>query len=253
MTGKMPGPAKPGAIMLLTHPADLFLFKQSGPLTRTLVMRTPLIAALSLIAAGLVSAVEPIPVAAPDPRSKPVCEDNISSAATIVPKLDSPLFHETKSSLNWWIIESAPGVLEDTIDGEIGADDLVRIEHTASCFSTHQGRHAMEFCNAIQEGAKIQLSLSGGLPACVGGLDVTLEPDLKFRCAFSVVYPGPTGPLRWKITQKELRLKSRDLSARHRLYGWISVTFEEADDSGAPPRTYKIEGYFKPVIQNHPR
>ena len=186
-----------------------------------------------------------------DPPSKSACDDGISASATIAAKLDSPFFRESKTSLNWWIVESESGKIEDTTDGEIGPDDLVRIEHTACCTSTHQGDHLMEFCDAVQEGAGIRLSLSGGMPAYASSLSVTIEPSLAFRCDFSATYPAPTAPLRWKITKKELRLRSRDFTPGHRLHGWISVTFEEKDGA-AQPKTYKIEGHIKPIIQHKP-
>lgn len=208
-------------------------------------MGTTLTAILSLIIAGFVLAVEP--------PAKSNCEDSISSVATVVPKLDSPLYHETKTSLNWWIIEDESGALEDTTDGEIGSDDLVRIEHTASCTSTHQGEHLMEFCNAVREGETIHLSLSGGLPAYASSLSIIIDPDLKFQCSFSANYPSSTSTLRWKVTKKEFRLRSRDFSPGHRLFGWISVTFEEFDGSDSQPKLHKIEGYIKPIIQHAPQ
>ncbi len=188
-----------------------------------------------------------------EPTAKSNCEDSIASVASIVPKLDNPFYHETKTSLNWWIVESESGALEDTTDGEIGPDDLVRLEHTASCTSTHQGEHLMEFCDAVREGESIHLSLSGGLPAYTSSLSVTIDPDLKYRCSFSATYPAPTSTLRWKITNKEFRLRSRDFIPGHRLFGWISVTFEEIDCSDSQPKTHKIEGYIKPVIQHAPQ
>ena len=46
-----------------------------------------------------------------------------------------------------------------------------------------------------------------------------------------------------------MKLKSNKLDARGRLYGWISVEFEEIDSATRVSRAHKIEGYFKPVIQ----
>lgn len=190
---------------------------------------------------------------ASDQPSKSACDDSVAAKATIVSKLDSPLFHEMKTSLNWWIVESESGAVEDTTDGEIGPADLVRNEHTASCTSTHQGEHLMEFCDAVRDGESIRLSLSGGMPAYASSLSVSIEKSLAFRCDFSATYPALTPPLRWKITKKELRLRSRDMAPGHRVFGWISVTFEETEAvNGAQPKTYKIEGFIKPVIQHKP-
>lgn len=184
----------------------------------------------------------------PSTPSKPVCEDHIQSVATVVPTLDAPLFHETKTSLKPEIVESDSGSLEDTTDGEIEPADLLRIEHTSDCVSTHQGEHQMELCEAVRDGENIQLKLSGGMPAYASGLSITITPDLNFQCSFSAVYPAPTNNLRWRITKKELRLRSRDFKAGQRLYGWISVTFEETDNGGDPAKIHKVEDYIKPVI-----
>lgn len=190
---------------------------------------------------------------ASDQPSKSACDDSVAAKATIVSKLDSPLFHEMKTSLNWWIVESESGAVEDTTNGEIGPADLVRNEHTASCTSTHQGEHLMEFCDAVRDGESIRLSLSGGMPAYASSLSVSIEKSLAFRCDFSATCPALTPPLRWKITKKELRLRSRDMAPGHRVFGWISVTFEETEAvKGAQPKTYKIEGFIKPVIQHKP-
>lgn len=74
--------------------------------------------------------------------------------------------------------------------------------------------------------------------------------SLALFSQFSATYPSPTGKLGWKITKKELRLKNRDFTTGQRLFAWISITFEEADDSGGEPKIYKIEGFIKPVIQH---
>ncbi len=208
-------------------------------------MRRSFIATLSmLLSAQLIAG---------DLPAKSACDDGVAATATIVPKMDSPLFHETKTSLNEWIVESESGVLEDTTDGEIGPGDLVRIEHTASCTSTHQGEHLMEFCDAVRDGEGIRLSLGGGMPAYASSLTISIEASLAFRCDFSAAYPAQTPPLRWKITKKELRLRGRDFTPGHRVFGWISVTFEEREVvEGAQPKTYKIEGYIKPFIQHKP-
>lgn len=209
------------------------------------MQNTPIAGFSLIVAAGFSLASEP--------SANSGCEDNIASTAIIVHKLDNPLYHATKTSLNWWIVESESGALEDTTDGEIGPDDLVRIEHTANCTSTHQGEHLMEFCNAVREGGNIHLSLSGGMPAYASSLSIIIDQNLKFRCSFSATYKAPTNPFQWKITKKELRLRSRDFTPGHRLYGWISVTFEEIDGADNQPKAHKIEGYIKPVIQHAPK
>lgn len=188
----------------------------------------------------------------PSPAPTPIqvgCEDNVIGVAAVVPKLDSHLFNTTKTSYHWEIVEHDDGHLENTFGGQITAEDLLRIEHTADCTSSHQGKHLMEFCDAVAITDGVRLTISGGMPAYASDLAITINKKLEFKCSFSAVYPAPTGPLHWKVTRKELKLKSANLEARTRLRGWISVEFEEIDDTTKETHTYKIEGYFKPVIQ----
>jgi hypothetical protein len=46
-----------------------------------------------------------------------------------------------------------------------------------------------------------------------------------------------------------MRLKSNKMEPGTRFHGWLSVEFEETDGATLA-RTYKIEGFFKPVIQS---
>ena len=180
------------------------------------------------------------------------CEDNIVGVAAVVPKLSSRLFITTKTSYHWEIVEDDNGNLENTFGGQITAEDLLRIEHTAECTSSHQGNHLMEFCDAVATTDGVKLTISGGMPAYASDISITITSKLEFKCSFSAVYPGPTGPLHWRVTKKTLRLKSANLKSGTRIRGWISVEFEEMDDTSKESHTYKIEGYFKPVIQTLP-
>ncbi len=191
------------------------------------------------------------PVAVKD-TNKNVCEDGIAGVAAVVPKLDCAFFKTTKTSHDWHIVEHE-GSLENTFGEGISAGDLLLIEHTASCKSSHQGEHLMEFCDAVATKDGVKLMIFGGMPAYASDMTVTFDAKLNFTCAFSAVYPAPTGPLQWRITKKTLKLKSDKVEAGNRIYGWVSVEFEERDNTAQKPRTYKIEGYFKPFIQSLPK
>lgn len=181
-----------------------------------------------------------------------VCEDKIAGVAAVEPKLNCEFFKTTKTSRPWHLVEHE-GTLENTFGEGISAEDLLLIEKTASCTSSHQGEHLMEFCDAVATKDGVKLMISGGMPAYASDLTVTIDAKLNFTCEFSAVYPDYSGPLQWKITKKSLKLKSAKLDARSRINGWISVEFEERDNSAQKPRTYKIEGYFKPFIQSQPK
>jgi hypothetical protein len=187
---------------------------------------------------------------AQSPVVAPTDEDPIVSKATVLSKLDTPFFHTTKTSYHWWIVEHESGKLEDTTDGSIEAEDLVRIEHTANCVSSHQGEHVMRFCEAVATADGVLLEFSGGMPAYASTLKITIGPTLHYKCSFEATYPAPINPLQWKVTGKELKLKRAEFAGGARVFGWLSVSFEEIDSVTKITKGYKIEGYFKPVLQH---
>lgn len=190
-------------------------------------------------------------ISAQSSKSSAAGEDAEAGVAIIAPKLDVPFFHASESSLRWWIVEDHSGHLEDTMDGTIDANDLLRVEHTANCISTHQGEHRMDFCKAqTTADGGVTLKFSGGMPAYASALKVTIDRKLGYQCSFSARYPGPTHSLKWKITRKELHLKSPELKSGARILGWLSITFDEIDEATKVTRSYKIDGHFKPVLQH---
>jgi hypothetical protein len=176
------------------------------------------------------------------------CDDSIVSLATVVPDMDCKFFRTTETSYHAMIVEDESGHLEDTVDGRIDADDLLRIEHTAHCISSHQGEHLMNFCDAVTTTDGIKLHIWGGIPAYASSLSVTIDADRHFNCDFEAIYPAPTNSLSWKIKKKSMQLKSQALVPGSRIHGWISVIFDEIDEVHGVTGTFKIEGHFKPVI-----
>jgi len=180
-------------------------------------------------------------------------QDPLVAKAVIDPRLKTPFFRQLRLSLPWHMIEHEDGSLESTL-GPITARDLVRIEKTADCISTHQGEHKMEFSSAIAGRDGVELTLEGGLPAYASSLTVRIAPTLRFEVAFAAAYPVPTGKLYWRITRKELRLQSPVMTPGSRLRGHIAVQFDEfersqLDRSEINRRSYRVSGWFKPVIQ----
>jgi len=179
-------------------------------------------------------------------------EDKLVVLADVVPDLDSKFFGTVETSRQPWILEDSDGSLEDTMDGTIDAGDLVLIERTANCVSTHQGEHKMDFCDAVKTGDGVEIEISGGAPAYMSSLTVPIDAKRQFVCKFEAVYPSSTAPLRWAVTKKAMKLKTAVGDAGSRLRGWISVEFDEIDGTNGVAKRYKIEGYFKPVIQSAP-
>ena len=180
------------------------------------------------------------------------CEDKLVVVADVVPNMDCKLFKTSETSRQPWIVENEDGGLEDTMDGIIEADDLLLIEQSADCISTHQGEHAMDFCDAVKTDGGLEFELSGGAPAYMSYLTVTIDAKRQFVCRFKAVYPSTSAPLRWKVTKKAMKLKTAPGEPGSRLRGWISVEFDEIVAFTGATRSYKIEGYFKPVIQSAP-
>jgi len=144
-----------------------------------------------------------------------VCEDKLETVVEIDPELRSKFFNEVITSYPPHIVDNN-GKLEDTLDGVIDDEDRIELEHTAKCISDHQGKHEMSFCSA---------SMSDGTTTLV--------------------------ILSWRITKKTIRLKQREISDNARLYGYVSVEFEERSikDGKILWTPYKIEGFVKPVVK----
>lgn len=182
------------------------------------------------------------------------CADALSVSALIDARLDSGFFRSKQSSYPWHIIEHDDGHLEDTIaGGSANRKTVSKIEHTASCISTHQGEHLMSFCDATQRGQGVDLVITGGMPAYASKLTVKLDEKKQITCSFEATYPMtiPGEKLQWRITKKAVRLKSDQFKTGTRLFGWLLVEFEETTTLNGKEarRGYKIEGYVKPVIQ----
>jgi biopolymer transport protein ExbD len=186
-----------------------------------------------------------------DPRHGE-CEDKLVAEAVLDPTLDSDFFGQTETRRQPWIVEHSDGHLEDAMDGTIDADDLLLVERTANCSSTHQGEHAMDFCDAVKSADGLKLEFWGGLPAYIGFLTVRVDAKRQFTCEFKADYPSSPTPLRWVVRKKVMKLKDAIGEPGSRLRGWISVEFDEIDINSGAVESYKIEGFFKPVILNAP-
>jgi biopolymer transport protein ExbD len=186
-----------------------------------------------------------------DPRHGE-CEDKLVAEAVLDPTLNSDFFDKTETRRQPWIVEHSDGGLEDSTDGTVDADDLLLVERTANCSSTHQGEHVMDFCDGAKSGDGLKLDFWGGLPAYTGALTVRVDATRQFICEFKADYPSSPTPLRWVVRKKAMKLKEAIGEPGSRLRGWISVEFDEIDVTSGSVKSYKIEGYFKPVILNAP-
>jgi hypothetical protein len=150
----------------------------------------------------------------------------------------------------FFVHENDDGKLEDAGDGSIDTEDLILVEQTAQCRSTHQGEHDMSRSEAVLTPKGLELRVWGGEPAYAGSLRVRIGPDRKFHCAFEAVSMTPQPPRGWTITKKILKMRSAEFEAGRRILAWLSVEFDETSSDGTSTRSYKVEGYLKPYIQN---
>ena len=111
----------------------------------------------------------------------------------------------------------------------------------------------MSFCDATQYGRGIDLVITGGMPAYASMLTVKIDEKKQITCSFDASYPMtiPGECIQWRITKKAFRMKSEEIKANARLFGWLTVEFEEITtlNGQTTRKNHKIEGYVKPVIR----
>jgi hypothetical protein len=189
----------------------------------------------------------------PKPFLSPSCEDKIEAKARVSEELGAKFFQVTTTSYREGILENEDGSVQNTMGDTITEQDLLRVEQTAECRSDHQGDHEMTLSLAEAKPRGMELSIFGGGPAYVGSLHVLIRPDLSYVCSFDASFFDPKVRARWKIIEKDLTLQGGSLEVGKRLYGRISVTFEEHHEKSGKSVVNKIHGYFKPVIMGKKR
>jgi hypothetical protein len=201
------------------------------------------------------SAADPItPIESKETKAEHACVDQIISKLIVDPRLDSDFFKAKDASYPFYIVEHENGHLENTFGEKITKEDATKIEHTAKCISSHQGEHLMSFCEAQLSDGGISLHVWGGLPAYFSSLTLRTDKDKNITCGFTVNYPTqlPSEKLSWTITKKTFKTTNENFKSGERLYGWLSVEFEEKSviDGKTTTKPHKIEGFIKPIIDN---
>jgi hypothetical protein len=176
--------------------------------------------------------------------------DKLQTKITLNNKLHSKFFNSHETSYPWYIFKHYDGTFESAIDEEITEKDKIPIENNSNCFSTHQGKHIMDFCDATYDSGVLRLEIYGGMPAYSSSLMITVK-DLEFLCYFKAAYPAPVFNCKWNILSKKLVLKNKEILKGKRIYAWVFVEFEETSTYQGKTTTnkYKIEGYLKPVVK----
>ena len=176
--------------------------------------------------------------------------DNLKAHVSFNSKMDSQFFKSYKASYPWYILRNDDGTFENTMGDEVSADDKIPVEHTAHCVSTHQGKHVMDFCDAIYDAGTLRLEIHGGMPAYASSLMIIVK-DAEFFCRFRASYPAPVSNCTWNILSKKLIFKDKAIKKGRRLYAWLSAEFEEISTYQGKTATTKhtIEGYIKPIVK----
>lgn len=176
--------------------------------------------------------------------------DDIPSKLIFDHKMHSAFFNFHESSYPWYITRNEDETFESMMEGEIREQDKKSIEHTSNCISTHQGRHTMEFCDAIYDAGVLTLEIYGGMPAYSSSLRIKLK-GVDFIFQFKGAYPAPVSNCSRRIIAKKLIFKDREIKKGERLFARVSVEFEETSTYKSVTQTarHKIEGYIKPVVK----
>lgn len=174
--------------------------------------------------------------------------DAIPGKVIVDPGLASGFFNTYTASYPWYITRTGNGKFESALDRPITREDLIALEHTSNCMTTHQGKHIMDYCDADYSSGVLVLEIHGGMPAYTGSLLISVK-NSAFTCSFKSAYPARgINCLAWTIVSKKLTLKNASIIKGKRVYAWISVVFDEVSGSASSTHRYTIEGYIKPVV-----
>lgn len=142
--------------------------------------------------------------------------------------------------------------MENTLGGGLTEADTAHLYHTASCWTNHQGRHDVRYCDAILTNDTIRLFFQPELPAYASQLSISITDNL-FWSEFSATYPSQSTKLSWTVTKQKLVLDKKSHMPGDTIKGYLEVEFIEAS-SGVNQKVfskkYYYKGYFKTPLQN---
>ena len=188
----------------------------------------------------------------------------ISGQVTTQKRLISPItidkyFKDTLTfNKNWdhpWyiVVDDDGGNMENTLGGTLTETDTVHLYHTASCWTNHQGRHNIRYCDAILNKDTINLLFQPELPAYASELSVIIK-DNSFWSDFSATYPAPTSKLSWVVTKQKLILDKTSYKPGDTIKGYIEIEFIESGikaNENPTSKRYYYKGYFKTPLLNN--
>lgn len=153
----------------------------------------------------------------------------------------------------WYIVVDNDGAnMENTLGGALTDIDTTHLYHTANCWTNHQGRHNVRYCDAILNKDTISLFFQSELPAYASELSISIKNNL-FWGDFSATYPASTGKLSWTITKQKLVLDQKSYRPRDTIKGYLEIEFIETSIEANQKnvrKKYYYKGYIKTPLLN---
>jgi hypothetical protein len=179
----------------------------------------------------------------------------IKSTVTYDPQLYDPFFESNEWSYPWFIIIHADGDIENTTGGTTDEKELPRLQHTANCFTAHQGEHAIKFCEArLLTDNTIELFVHDMSPSTNDNLKILVKDGL-FSCQYWTTYVADKGDegLIWTTKRQKLILDKKVYTIGSVIKGKIEFEcLQEVTNpkyGGGFPRSIIIKGVFKTTLK----
>jgi hypothetical protein len=179
---------------------------------------------------------------------KDTAKKRLISSVTVDKYFKDTLTFNKKWDYPWYIVVDENGTnMENILGGTLTDIDTVHLYHTANCWTNHQGKHNVRYCDAILNKDTISLFFQSELPAYASELSISIKNNL-FWGDFSVTYPAPTGKLSWTITKQKLVLDRKSYMLRDTIKGYLDIEFIETSVD-ANQKTFSKKYYYKGYIK----
>jgi hypothetical protein len=179
----------------------------------------------------------------------------IKSRVTYDPQLYDPFFASNEWSYPWWVIKDADGHIENTMGGTTDEQELPRLKHTAKCFTAHQGKHEIKFCEARRlKDNTIELFVHDMSPSTNDNLKILVQDGL-FSCQYWTSYVADRGDegLIWTTKRQRLILDKKVYTIGDIIQGKIEFEcLQEVTNpkhGGSYPKNIIIEGVLRTTIE----
>ena len=175
------------------------------------------------------------------------------SSITVDQYFKDTLTFNKKWDYPWYIVVDDDGSnMENTLGGTLTEMDTAHLYHTANCWTNHQGRHNVRYCDAILNDDTISLFFQPELPAYASELLISIKGNI-FWSEFSATYPAQTGNLSWTITKQKLVVNKISYLPGEIIKGYLEIEFIETSvdmNQKTFTKKYYYKGYIKTALLN---